>query len=301
MSNTEERTLLVTGASGHLGRRVVALLLEGGAGRVVATTRAPEKIADLGAKGAVLRKASFEEPATLAGAFAGAHRLLMISTDAIDQPGRRIQQHRNAVESAARAGIRHICYTSMPNPETSPVIFAPDHLGTEQAIAASGMGYTILRNSWYMDFLIPTLIQAVASGRLFSAAGEGGAAYISREDCARCAAAALMATDAASQTLDVTGPDVVSFRDLARITSNLTARTIEYIPVTPEERKKQLIAAGIPPLYAEIMVSSQLAMAQGKMGPSSTTVKDLTGREPMSIEEFLTSQRNVLLGAAAKA
>ena len=300
MSNAEDR-ILVTGASGQLGRRVVTLLLEAGAGRVIAATRTPEKIADLGAKGVLLRKASFEEPATLADAFAGADRLLMISSDAIDKPGRRIQQHRNAVDAATRAGIQHIVYTSMPNPETSPVIFAPDHLGTEQAIAASGMGFTILRDNWYMDFLVPTLTQAAASGQLFSAAGEGGAAYVTREDCARCAAAALMATETASRTLNVTGPAVVSFGDLARITSSITGRPVQYIPVTAEERKGQFIAAGVPPIYAEIMVSSQLAMAQGKMGPPSTTVKDLTGREPMSVEIFLSGQRNALLGSAAKA
>ena len=301
MGNAEGRTLLVTGASGQLGRRVVTLLLEAGAGRVIAATRTPEKIADLGAKGALLRKASFEEPATLAEAFEGADRLLMISSDAIDRPGRRIQQHRNAVDAAARAEIRHIVYTSMPNPETSPVIFAPDHLGTEQAIAASGMEFTILRDNWYMDFLVPTVTQAAASGQLFSAAGEGGAAYVTREDCARCAAAALMAAETASRTLNVTGSAVVSFRDLARITSSITGRPVQYIPVTPEERKGQFIAAGVPPIYAEIMVSSQLAMAQGKMGPPSTTVKDLTGREPTSVEVFLSGQRNALMGVAAKA
>jgi NAD(P)H dehydrogenase (quinone) len=300
MSNAENQTFLVTGASGQLGRRVVTLLLEAGVGRVIAATRTPEKIADLGAKGAVLRKASFEEPGTLAEAFAGANRMLMISSDAIDRPGRRIQQHLNAVEAAARAGVRRIVYTSMPNPETSPVVFAPDHLGTEQAIAASGMTYTILRNNWYTDFLLPTLAQAAASGQLFSAAGEGGAAYVTREDCTRCASAALMSTDAISRTLNVTGPAVVSFGELARITSEITGRDVQYIAVTPEERTRQFLAGGIPPIYAEIMVSSQLAMAQGKMGPPSTTVKDLTGREPVSVEEFLAGQRAALLGTAAQ-
>ena len=301
MSNTENRTFLVTGASGQLGRRVVTLLLGAGAERIIATTRTPEKIADLGTKGVILIKASFEEPAELSDAFAGADRLLMISSDAIDKPGRRIQQHRNAVEAAARAGVKHIVYTSMPNPETSPVIFAPDHMGTEQAIAASGMTYTILRNNWYMDYLIPTLTHAAASGELFSAAEEGGAAYVTREDCARCAAAALLAANTDKRTLNVTGPAVVSFRDLARITSKITGRPVQYIPVTPEERKRQFIAGGIPPVYAEVMASSQVAMAQGKMGPPSTTVRDLTGQEPTSVEQFLATQRDALLGTAAKA
>src|SRR5215469_9569964 len=116
----ENRTLLVTGASGQLGRRVVALLLEAKAGRIVAATRNPDKIADLAGGGAIVRQANFEDPASLPNAFAGADRVLMISTDAIDKPGRRLQQHRNAVQAVARAGAKHIIYTSMPNPDVSP-------------------------------------------------------------------------------------------------------------------------------------------------------------------------------------
>jgi NAD(P)H dehydrogenase (quinone) len=299
VNESAQPALLVTGASGQLGRRVVTLLLEAGAARVIATTRTPEKIADLAQRGAEVRQASFEDPENLPAAFAGADRLLMISSDAIDRPGRRIQQHRNAVNAAARAGVRHIIYTSMPNPEISPVIFAPDHLGTEQAIKASAMSYTILRDNWYTDFLVPTLTQAVSSGQLFSAAGEGGAAYVTREDCARTAAAALLSGETKSRTLDVTGPEVVSFRELAHITSEITGRPVQYIPVTLEERKQQFIAAGIPPMYAEIMVSSQLAMARGKMGPSSNTVKELTGRAPMSVAEFLSSKREALMGSTS--
>ena len=136
---------------------------------------------------------------------------------------------------------------------------------------------------------------------MFSAAEGGGAAYVIRDDCARCAAAALLAADTDQRTLNVTGPAVVSFGDLARITSKITVRPVQYIPVTPEERKRQFLAGGIPPVYAEVMASSQLAMAQGKMGPPSTTVKDLTGQDPTSVEEFLAAQREALLGTAAKA
>jgi NAD(P)H dehydrogenase (quinone) len=291
-----DRTLLVTGASGQLGRRVVALLLEANAGRVVATTRDPNKIADLGERGATVRAANFEDPASLASAFAGVDRLLMISTDAIDKPGRRLQQHRNAVEAAAQAGVKHILYTSMPNPDVSPVTFAPDHLGTEQAIAASGMTYTILRDNWYTDFLISTLKQAAASGKLYAAAGDGGAAYVTREDCACTAVAALTSNETAKRILNVTGPRVASFAELARISSEIAGKPVQYVPVTPEERKKQFIDAGIPAAYAEIMVSSQIAMAQGKMGPASTTVQDLTGRPPTSVADFLSERRAALLG-----
>jgi NAD(P)H dehydrogenase (quinone) len=298
MSMTAERTLFVTGASGHLGRRVVELLLEKDAGKIVAGTRKPEKLADLAARGVVVRQADFEDPKGLEAALAGVDRVLIISTDAIDRPGRRLAQHRAAVAAAVSAGVKHAVYTSMPNPETSPVVFAPDHLGTEQALKASGVSHTILRMCWYADFLIPTLAPAVASGKLIAATGQGGAPYVTREDCAQAAAAALAASGSDGNTWNVTGPDLVTYVELAKLASELTGRPVSFEAVTPEERVVQLIAAGTPEFIAKLLVSSQMAIAQGKMGTPTTAVKELTGREPMSVREFLATHREALVPAA---
>jgi len=298
---TSERTLFVTGAGGHLGRRVVELLIEQRSGKIVAGTRKPEKLADLTARGVEVRHADFEDPKGLEGALAGADRVLIISTDAIDRPGRRLAQHKAAVAAAVSAGVKHALYTSMPNPETSPVVFAPDHLGTEQALKASGLSHTILRMCWYADFLIPTLAPAVASGKLMAATGQGGAPYVTREDCAQAAAAALASSDTNNKTWNITGPDLVTYAELARLASELTGRPVSFEAVTPEERVAQLIAAGTPEFIAKLLVSSQMAIAQGKMGTPSTAVKELTGREPMSVREFLSSNRAALLPAAQSA
>lgn len=298
---SSDRTLFVTGASGHLGRRVVELLLEKNAGKIVAGTRTPEKLADLAARGVVVRHADLEDAKGLEAAFAGADRVLIISTDAIDRPGRRIAQHRAAVAAAAHAGVKHAVYTSMPNPETSPVVFAPDHLGTEQALKSSGLTYTILRNCWYTEFLVPGLAAAVASGKLISATGQGGAPYVTREDCAQAAVAALASIDATNRTYNITGPDSITYADLARLASELTGRTVTYESVTPEERTKQLIAAGTPEPIAKLLVSSQMAIAEGKMGTPSTAVQELTGRQPVSVREFLTAHRAALLPATQAA
>jgi NAD(P)H dehydrogenase (quinone) len=298
---TSERTLFVTGAGGHLGRRVVELLIEQRSGKIVAGTRKPEKLADLTARGVEVRHADFEDPKGLEGALAGADRVLIISTDAIDRPGRRLAQHKAAVAAAMSAGVKHALYTSMPNPETSPVVFAPDHLGTEQALKASGLSHTILRMCWYADFLIPTLAPAVASGKLMAATGQGGAPYVTREDCAQAAAAALASSDTNNKTWNITGPDLVTYAELARLASELTGRPVSFEAVTPEERIAQLIAAGTPEFIAKLLVSSQMAIALGKMGTPTTAVKELTGREPMSVREFLSSNRAALLPAAQSA
>ncbi len=301
MSMTSERTLFVTGASGQLGRRVVELLLEKGGSKLVAGTRTPEKLTDLAARGVTVRPADFEKAKELEAVLAGADRVLIISSDAIDRPGRRIAQHKAAVAAAASAGVKHAIYTSMPNPETSPVVFAPDHLGTEQALAASGLSYTILRNCWYTEFLVPGLAAAVASGKLIGATGTGGAPYVTREDCAQAAAAALASSDTSKRTWNITGPELVTYADLAKLASELTGHTVTFESVTPEERTAQLIAAGTPEFIAKLLVSSQLAIAQGKMGTSTTAVKELTGREPMSVREFLSGRRAALMPAAQTA
>ncbi|MEO5728244.1 MAG: NAD(P)H-binding protein, partial [Byssovorax sp.] len=146
----KNQTLLVTGASGQLGRRVVELLLEAKAGTVVAATRDPAKLADLAARGVLVRKADFDDEGSLAEAFAGVDRLLLISTDSLVRPGHRLAQHQAAVRAAVSAGVGHIVYTSFTNPGVeSPITVAPDHRLTEEAIAATKLGFTILRNNLY--------------------------------------------------------------------------------------------------------------------------------------------------------
>ncbi len=136
------------------------------------------------------------------------------------------------------------------------------------------MGWTILRNCWYTDFLVPGLAGAVASGKLVSATGQGGAPYVTREDCAQAAAAALASPETGNQTWNITGPDLVTYAELAKLASELTGRPVSFDPVTPDERVQQLIAAGTPEFIAKLLVSSQMAIEQGKMGTPTTAVKE---------------------------
>lgn len=299
MSEKHQPTLLVTGASGHLGRRVVELLLESQAGTIIATTRTPEKLADFSKRGVIVRQADFDNPSSLVEAFAGADRLLLISTDALGVAGQRLNQHRNAVNAAEQAGVSHIVYTSLINPDPdSPVLLAPDHYGTESALAESKMGWTVLRENIYAEVLLGSLIQAVQLGGLFNAAADGKAAYITREDCARAAAAALAASFEGRRTLDITGSAALSQTEVVALANSISGTQLSYVPLELEILIQNMVDAGLPRPLAETFASFDTAVAQGKFSEVTTSVEELTGRKPISIAEFLTANRAALVQAA---
>ncbi len=298
MSTTN--SLLVTGAAGQLGRRVVELLLEAKAGSVIAGTRSPDKCDDLRKRGAIVRKVDFDEPQTLSDAVAGADRVLLVSTDSME-PGKRGQQHARAIGALARAGVKHVVYTSLARAEAgSPVLLAGDHIATEKALAESGLGHTILRNNLYTDLLMMSLPKAVAMGRLFAAAATGGAAYVTREDCARAAATALSGTFEGKRTLELTGPSVVTYTDLAKLASELSGKRVDYVPIEPDALASAMMSqGGMPEAVAKLWASFDAGIARGFFGPASTAFSGLTGQAPTSVVEFLSGHRQALVAAAA--
>lgn len=288
-------TLLVTGASGKLGRSVIAHLrqtLKVPATRIIATSRTPETLADLAADGITVRKADFEDSTSLAHAFAGAQRLLLVSTDALDRPGRRLEQHLAAVAAAAKAGVQHVVYTSMPKPEPgSPIPFAPDHYGTEQALAASPLTWTVLRNCWYMENLYLNLPQVLAGGQWYSAAGEGGIAHISRDDCALAAAVALASGSTDKTIHNITGASAPNTREIAALASEVMGKPIAVIPVPPEGLAQGMAAAGVPPFLIPLLVSFDVNTAAGNVSTVSEDFRKLTGATPLSLREFFVANK----------
>jgi NAD(P)H dehydrogenase (quinone) len=295
MAASQSSTFLVTGAGGQLGRRVLELLLEAKPGGLLATTRHPDKLADLARRGVEVRKADFDDPASLAAAFKGADRLLLISTDDLANPGKRLVQHRAAVAAAGEAGARHVVYTSAPAPHpTAGHSLINDHFWTEQALIASRLDWTILRNNLYSDLLLRSLPHAIATGQLFSATGKGGRNYVTREDCARIAAAALVSATG-KQILDVNGPAPVTQDEVAAIVSELTGRAVQHIAVSPDELRKGLAGAGLPPFLVEALVAFDIAAARGYHAANAPTVRDLTGRDAMPVHAFVVEHRVALL------
>lgn len=293
-----ESTLLVTGASGQLGRRVIDLLLESGvsAGRIIATTRTPDKLADLAAQGVVVRHADFDHAASLRSAFEGADRLLLISTDVVGVPGQRLQQHLNAVQAATEAGVKHVVYTSLVNADNTPVTLAPDHAGTEKALEASGLGWTVLRENIYAEMTIGTVKQALQlGGKIYGAAGDGRTAFIAREDIAHAAVAALTADFEGRRILNLTGSEALTQGDLAAIATQITGTPIDYVPLPSAVVAGNLNQAGLPEPIVAMILSFDEGTAQGKFAAVSGDFKTLTGRDPIRVADFVAAQREAFV------
>jgi NAD(P)H dehydrogenase (quinone) len=286
---------LVTGASGQLGRLALDHLLHAGARPVITTTRSPEKLADYAARGVEVRAADFADSSSLARAFAGARRMLLISTDDL-VPGRRFAAHRAAIAAAARAGIQHIVYTSLTNPgPESPILFAVDHRDTEAELRASGIPHTILRNNLYTDLFLLSAPQAVATGQLVAAAGQGTVGYVTRDDCAGAAAAALLnATGTA--TFDITGPALVGQADVATQLSVLAGKPVAYVPIDIPSLEAAMVQHGLPAPVANVLASIDAAIAAGALSVVSTAVEQLTGVAPMSVADFLAAHTDTIRG-----
>lgn len=289
-------TILVTGAAGQLGQRVVHHLLETykvPAGRIIAATRDPSKLADLATKGVATRKADFDDAAGLVSAFEGAGTVLIISTDALAVPGQRLKQHTAAVNAAAKAGVKHIAYTSMPSPDKSLVTFAPDHLGTENAIKASGLPYTILRDAWYFDNFMMSLPHNLEGGKWYTATKGGKVPYITREDCALAIAAALVGKPE-NKTYTLTGSTSYSIADVASAVTAITGRPLEVIDVTDEQLSGGLTGAGLPSFVVDMLVSADANIRAGNFDSLSGDFTTLTGKEPQTLRKFIEDRKAAL-------
>jgi NAD(P)H dehydrogenase (quinone) len=278
-------SLIITGASGHLGRRTAELLLDtegADASDVVLVTRDPSKLEDLAARGATVRAGDFAEPSTLPAAFAGATRVLIVSTDVV---GARVPGHVAAIDAAVAAGASLIAYTSIPNlVAENPAAVATDHRETEEALRASGVAWAFLRNALYAEYRVPEAQAAAASGQFHYNSGDGATAYVSREDCAAAAAAVLAGGDEhANKAYDITGPELLTGADLARLYG------AEAVAVDDDAFAAGLVAAGLPAAAAPLLTSFGIAIREGFLDQRSDDVQALTGQAPRSVADVLTA------------
>ena len=292
-------TIAITGASGQLSRLTAEALLETVApSDLVLITHSPDALADLAERGATVRRADFDDPASLPPAFEGVERLLLISASVF---GNRVHQHRAAIDAAVAAGVRSVAYTGGANPSHSnPAVAMRDHRETEEALRASGLAWTFLRDAIYAESLLQGAGAAIASGRLITNAGEGRTAYVARADCAAAAAAVLTTDGHAGKAYDITSADALNVADVAALFTELSGRPVEPVYLSDEEWIATMVEhAGMPEPLARDIATFGIAARQGYLGAVSTTVAELTGREPVSVRAVLEARREELVGAAA--
>lgn len=279
----------ITGASGQLGRLVIQqLLMQVPADQIIATTRNPEGLADFAAKGVVVRRADFGDPATLPAAFAGATRLLIISTDVV---GQRVAGHKTAITAAKEAGVKHIAYTSVPkaNPNGSHPILA-EHGQTEATLANSGVQWTALRNCIYAEVLQNMISLLLVNEELLIPEGSAKHTWVTREDCARAAAGALLGKLAVSGPVDVTGPEALSFADVAQRFSQISGRPIAAHVLPDNEITAQVVAKGVPAEVAGFMVPMASWLAREAATTPTDIVEQASGTKPAPVDVVLRSQ-----------
>lgn len=294
-------TIIVSGASGDLGRRITANLLETvPASELILLTRNPASLSDLARRGATVRQADFNDGAALEQAMKGGDVLMLISTLSI---GRRFQQHSTAIHAARAAGVRHVVYTSSCGiqPQT-PSISGQEHYATEQALQKSGLDFTILRNSWYAD-VIPQLIMpaAIAMGFTGFSTGEGRVAPVAKADCARAATAVLAAHHRhAGAIYEITGPHLHSLPEMIAYLSTVSRKPIVYQHMNHAEKQAVFDAMGVNRNYQEgmmndntnawasdEMITYEMAIRQGYFAICSRHVEMLTGKPALSFAEVV--------------
>jgi len=284
------RQLLITGASGQLARRATERVLETyPPARLTLVTRAPNALADFAARGVSVRFGDFAQPDSLREAFAGAERMLLVSTTDL---ATRVEQHGAAIDAAVAAGVAHVIYTSglAPAPP-NPAGVAPSHHATEQRLAAAGIGWTVLRNSLYADYEAANAARAIAMGRLVHNWGEGRIAPVAREDCAAVAAAVLMADGHAGAVYDITGPAAYGARELAQLYGELGGVDIDAVALDDGAFVAALVGDATDDDHlkygAALVASFGRSIREGFNASCTRAVLQLTGRPARTLREVL--------------
>lgn len=263
----------ITGATGQLGRLVVEnLKRKVAAENLVALVRTPEKASDLGIEA---RAFDYEKPEGLAGALQGIDHLLLISGNEI---GKRKQQHENVINAAKQAGIKWIVYTSLLHADKSTLSLAEEHKITEEALKASGIPYTLLRNGWYTENYTGSAPGAVKAGVLLGSAGEGKISSATRKDYAEAAAVVLASENREGKVYELAGDNYFTLKDLAAEISRQTGKEIPYKNLPETEYAEKLKSSGLPEEAAKTIAGFDAGAANNDLFDDSKQLSRLIGR-----------------------
>lgn len=283
--------IAITGATGHLGLATIkALTAKIAPSEIAAVVRDPQKAANTLPQGVAVRQGDYNDPASLLAAFQGIETLLLISSSELENDA-RIREHSNVVDAAKQAGVRHIMYTSVVNPSPESAFGAsPSHFATEEYLKASGLTYSVFRNTLYLD-IIPMLVGegTLPSGKLYSSAGDGKVSYALREEIAQALANVLASKGHDNKVYDIAPGPAYSFQDIATGLSDVTGQPVEYVSVSGEEIATSLREHQVPEPFINLMLGMSKAMKDGEFDAANGTFEQLLGRKPTNLKTYLAS------------
>ncbi|MFC9875092.1 SDR family oxidoreductase [Nocardia salmonicida] len=271
-------TVAVTAAGGKLGRLVVEALLAAGE-RPVAIVRDPQKVADLAARGAEVRQASYDDPAALDAALVGVDRVLLISGNEF---GSRIAQHTNVIRAAERAGVELLAYTSIPRADSNPMLLAAEHRGTEEVLATAAVPTVLLRNSWYWENYDGAVANAAESGVLHGAMATGRVSGAARADYAEAAARVLTGAGHEGRVYELGGDEALTGADLAAAVTEAKGSTVRYADLAEADYVAALRAAGLDDQYAAVLADADARIGEGLLEVNTGDLTKLLGRPATS-------------------
>lgn len=268
--------IIVTGATGQLGRLVIqSLLTKLPAAQIVAAVRQPERAADLAELGIQVRQADYTKPATLDAAFKGAEKILLISSSEV---GQRTAQHKNVIDAAKRAGVSLLAYTSLLHADRSPLGLAAEHQATETLLQESGVPHVLLRNGWYTENYLASIPPALQHGAYIGSAGDGRIASAARADYAEAAAAVLTLAGHAGKVYELAGDESYTLAEFAAELSKQAGQSIPYVNLPEADFKAALVGAGLPEPLAGLLADSDTGAANGGLFDDQRQLSRLIGR-----------------------
>ncbi|GGV92838.1 NAD(P)-dependent oxidoreductase [Streptomyces gelaticus] len=269
-------SIVVTGATGELGRLVVEQLLTTvPASEIAAVVRNEEKAAPLAARDVELRVADYDRPESLQDVFRAGDRVLLISGSEV---GRRVPQHTAVIDAAEAAGVAQLAYTGILGGPDADFRLAAEHKATEQLILDSGLPHTFLRNGWYTENYTANLAPVLAHGAVVANAGDGRVASATRADYAAAAAAVLTGEGHIGAAYELSGDVAWSLAEYAAEISKATGKEIAYRNVPAAAHQEILVGAGVPEFFAEILVDVDEAIKRGLLAATSGDLARLIGR-----------------------
>ncbi|QTF10938.1 SDR family oxidoreductase [Brenneria izadpanahii] len=279
--------IAVTGISGQLGRLVIEQLLEKvPAGEILGLARDVGKVADLAARCIQVKAADYTQPESLIAALQGVDKLLLISSSEV---GKRVAQHRNVIEAAVQAKVKLLAYTSILHADRSPLGLAKEHRETESLITASGLPYVLLRNGWYTENYAASIPAALQHGVFIGSAGEGKIASATRADYAAAAVAVLTQDNQAGKVYELAGDEPYTLTELAAEISLQSGKTVSYQNLPEAEFRAALVAAGLPPVIADMIADSDVGASKGGLFDDGHQLSQLIGRSTTPLAAVVKS------------